>query len=266
MIKKITIGFLSAAFLLGGSISSVNAKPVTTRPIALPSVRVASPNGGQIYHVGDIMKIKWDSKNVPAETKLSIELTRLINTIDGVGYTGSGIIASAVAPSGSINWIIPKTLGESDQYQIRIGGSVAGDEGKGFWDTSDTTFSILGGHPIIIDLSSSTVCAGGMIRVYADTRGSNYPDAEFAIIGIESLDSQFHSSVNYTYKKDSMGRWYDDYIIPSWATSGTWVVRLVTLFKDNAAVEKFEYPTDIQTTFQVIGSPYIVCVAGGSVI
>jgi hypothetical protein len=116
-------------------------------PVAVtPTVTVVSPNGGEAFKVGDTVKIKWNSSNLPKEAKVGIELydTR---------YTDKGDVAEAISPvvnttnTGEYVWKVPEKLnqymrlGGGNVYKISVASSYKLEAGS-YGDLSDRTFSI----------------------------------------------------------------------------------------------------------------------------
>jgi hypothetical protein len=94
------------------------------------SIAVNSPNGGQVYHAGDIVSIVWTGSNINT-TNLSYA------TSTGGTYTA---IASNLAGSGTYNWTVP------DLTSSTVWIKAEGYDGSVFLasDTSDSTLSIVG--------------------------------------------------------------------------------------------------------------------------
>ena len=225
----------------------------TTTVDLTPSIKIISPNGGEKFTGGQTVDIHWISLNIPVGRPVSIELYRKSVNPDGsITRRGIGLVADQIANTGVYSWTIPTYFSEASNYSIMINGSVTGEEGSGFADNSDSTFSISGGKPIVIEFSSPTVSEGDTLRVYADTTKSQYPNSEFAIFALESLDGTAYIASNYTYKKDNFGRWYQDFAISSTTKQGTWVVRLVGTFANNAVQQYFNYGFDIDASFEVV--------------
>jgi photosystem II stability/assembly factor-like uncharacterized protein len=100
--------------------------------IGAPSVRVTSPNGGEVYHSGTTQAIEWISDLIDA---VKIEYTS--------DNGGSWILVdSAVVSTGSYNWLIPHI--SSAQCRVRIMDIL--DEL--IYDISDSVFYI---DPVGID-------------------------------------------------------------------------------------------------------------------
>ena len=83
---------------------------------AMSSVTVLSPNGGENYVAGNIIAVKWTSKNVPATDIANVSIVR----VDGQ-YAGATVDnqASANVTSGIFNYTIPATF-PAGQYNIAV--------------------------------------------------------------------------------------------------------------------------------------------------
>ncbi len=249
-----------------GKINCTAQAQACTPPTSSPSITVTSPNGGEIYKIGDKMVVKWNSNNFPVNATVSVQLyQRIIEPISdqnpsGIGHYGIANIADNIPNNGSFEWIIPTSLSESNRYEISIQGPNNAEEGKGTIDFSDGLFSILGGHPIIVNVLPTTVQVGGVVHVTVDAKDSGVADqVKSVIVSLESLDSSSHIPSNFTYSLDTLGRWSSYYTIPISAKVGTWVVRQVGLFNNSGVIKYFNYPHDINNTFTVVSSatPYV---------
>ena len=94
--------------------------------IVIPSIKVITPNGGEVCDTGSICKITWGSKYV-ANVKIEY-------SINGGGSWFN--IDSSYASTGIFNWKVPNT--PSEQCKIKIS-----DTSNGSWyDESDSLFII----------------------------------------------------------------------------------------------------------------------------
>lgn len=99
-----------------------------------PIVKVVSPNGGETYKVGDVVKVSWTTKG--AQNKGNVQLS-----VDS--KNGSSAITNKIFPlNGYYNWTIPASLSPG-QYKIRAvvlgGGYNPTPE-----DSSDGEFTVVG--------------------------------------------------------------------------------------------------------------------------
>jgi peptidoglycan hydrolase-like protein with peptidoglycan-binding domain len=133
----------------------------TCTPTSAPSITVLSPNGGEIYKVGDMVNVKWTTCNLsPSQNLLEI---RLYNKNSGLTVPNQGTAAIYVKlPTNTGN----ENIGPIDTFPASIGPAfgllssqifgknysieVAAPNGSGFvTDKSDSEFSI-NKKPVII--------------------------------------------------------------------------------------------------------------------
>jgi len=111
--------------------SDQNVFPVTVSGPTLSSIRVLSPNGGEVWRVGSTETIKWTSAgNIPI---VDITTTNVPSTY----------IASSIPNTGSYTWTIPTNF-PVGQYRFRI-AEPTGGSGKGI-DDSDMPFTVSSGY------------------------------------------------------------------------------------------------------------------------
>jgi hypothetical protein len=100
--------------------------------VTLPTLKVTSPNGGEIWKAGSRQTIRW-SYTSSAGSSIRIELLKagvFARTI-GYGY-GSG-------SSGYYYWTLPTTLTAGSDYQVRVTNRTS----SAWTDASDKVFSIV---------------------------------------------------------------------------------------------------------------------------
>jgi hypothetical protein len=99
-----------------------------------PEAAVVSPNGGEVFQVGDEVTLAWSASDDDAVTRVDVLLSR----DGGESYQP---IAIDVANTGSAEWTV--TEPGSDECRLRV---IAHDEGDRFGiDRSDATFRIAEG-------------------------------------------------------------------------------------------------------------------------
>ncbi|MDO8620645.1 MAG: GPI anchored serine-threonine rich family protein [bacterium] len=107
-----------------------------------PSVTVLSPNGGEIYTVGDSVNITWKSSNFDS---LTVWLT--LADKYGTSVPGGKLNAANIPNTGSYSWAIPSDIvpaGTSGAFRI-VASSF--DDGPSAYDLSDSYFTITGPAP-----------------------------------------------------------------------------------------------------------------------
>ncbi len=221
-----------------------------------PSIIVLSPSSGSSYSVGSKISIRWTFSNFPVPNNPPVDVL-LIRKVSGDAHTGVITIAENIL-GGSYDWTIPASIPNGSSYMITIqtkGQTVNGIEQKGYGSRSGT-FSITGSTNFVsASISPANVVAGNSIRVTVDTRNSDVNDkTKNIILSLQSSDGSSYIPSNSIYNKDSQGRWYADYVVPSTAKQGTWVIRQIGLFDDNRVLKYLNYPDDINYVFTVGGS------------
>lgn len=95
------------------------------------SITVLSPNGGEKWQKGSTQTIKWNSNNV---SQIYIKLRKGSDTYSGT----EGEVSKTIANTGSLQWTIPTTLPDGDDYAIRVIDSTTLN-----LDDSDAPFSVV---------------------------------------------------------------------------------------------------------------------------
>ena len=117
----------------------VNNPPATTSTACnsnSPStIKVLSPNGGETFTLGQTINIKWSSKCIDSNEKISVSIykkgAQLSQEGSPYGYTTNN--------TGYYNWTIPKDI-NSNQYEVSIGYILT--NGNATYDNSDGLFTI----------------------------------------------------------------------------------------------------------------------------
>ncbi|OIO33252.1 MAG: hypothetical protein COZ49_03175 [Candidatus Yonathbacteria bacterium CG_4_10_14_3_um_filter_47_65] len=115
--------------------------------VVAPTVTVTSPNGGEIYELGDTVKIKWSTDYV-GTSKYEIGLIGAGNDgPDGIEGTaddvngGYEVIANVNHDPAGYAWVIPLDTATHDDYKIVVS---IGERGLFLeQDESDNTFAIV---------------------------------------------------------------------------------------------------------------------------
>jgi membrane-bound inhibitor of C-type lysozyme len=128
---------------------------VTGTNTEVSSIKVISPNGGEVWLKGQNVQITWSaSKDIKT---VNIRLAILGNP-DAQNFNAA--IASGVANTGTYNWTVQELFAEvlgikelpaSDKYQITVEDAVHNN----VWDASDATFTIK------IECKSNNDCQNG---------------------------------------------------------------------------------------------------------
>ena len=92
------------------------------------TIKVLSPNGGEIWQTGSTKVIRWSSVDVVGS--ISIELFRSNNSIIK--------ITNSTNNDGAFDWVIPDALSANTNYKIKV----SWNEYASIHDESDSFFSI----------------------------------------------------------------------------------------------------------------------------
>lgn len=101
-----------------------------------PRITILSPNGGEVYKVGSVVNIKWNT-NIPGSQTVNLWLS------DKYGNT-ERVIASPIQNTGNYSWTIPQDLvpdGTSGAFKIFI--NTHNTVGGVFSDYSDAPFTVI---------------------------------------------------------------------------------------------------------------------------
>ncbi len=116
-----------------------------------PWIEVLSPNGGEVYKIGDTLDIKWESCNYPHSTvDIILEDSTLEKQGFPVGTNSVFIIENVSSKNNLYQWKIPSTfgtgkpisLGNGKVYRINLGDGVNYQANIAVRDKSDTLFTI----------------------------------------------------------------------------------------------------------------------------
>lgn len=109
-----------------------------------PTIKVISPNGGEVFETGKSYNIIWNSSNLLTSDVFVYLTDKYDNNIMSIG---------TVFNSGKNNWTVPSDIvaaGASGSFKIYIGSN---DKGPSTADYSDGLFSIVNNTPVI-DITS----------------------------------------------------------------------------------------------------------------
>ena len=161
-------------FFVHGPGGYAQSKTILSVGVAQSSLSVISPNGGEMWKVGETHNITWSAKNALPSAYVIISL----NSMQGATST---TLISSTTNSGSYSWTIPSILQNitplngGNVYKVNV--SVIDTTGKKLYDSSDNYFSIT---------NDSTVCAQDM---YTCPNGTSVrrtgPNCEFACPAVQ---------------------------------------------------------------------------------
>ena len=116
-----------------------------------PSIKVLSPNGGEIYQAGNQITVKWTSCNVPASDKLDITLKNMDQPMEqdltnpGTGTSNDG--------SETFTLNLPQTMQLGTHFKVLVNDSYLTISSGQVGDWSDNLFTI-NGAGVISDTTS----------------------------------------------------------------------------------------------------------------
>jgi hypothetical protein len=117
-----------ATSLDAGADQFANTAPVDPPPTAC-SLKVESPNGGEVFYRGQLLRVRWGGRTAGAANRVQVRLKRDATVT---------ILRSGTANDGYIEWRIPSGQATSSSYVIQIVDS----ESAQCSDNSDGMFRI----------------------------------------------------------------------------------------------------------------------------
>ncbi|MDD2909597.1 MAG: hypothetical protein PHU74_01555 [Candidatus Pacebacteria bacterium] len=110
----------------------------------LTSLTLISPNGGEVLEEGSTYTIKWSSKNIPADSKISISIRRVVpsSTPPTEGQEFDPLIFFNLDNTGSVDWTVSDMYPAGD-YLLNIISYVSLPVNNPILDESDATFQIV---------------------------------------------------------------------------------------------------------------------------
>ena len=127
----------------GGPAPTCTATPVSTPTSTIPavSVRVISPNGGEVWWSGQPYTVNWDISGMSQDDLI---LITLLDTRVPFEQSGSNIVVAPLTKNtGSYTWTVPSNL--DSKWTAGSFYKVLVDSGRGVSDSSDRTLSIAAG-------------------------------------------------------------------------------------------------------------------------
>lgn len=114
------------------STKTVSYKVGAAAPAPAPTIKVLSPNGGEVWARGIGHALTWTAGNMPAAARLKIDVIK--------GFATVGTVATNVLPSqGAINWNPSLALAAGTNYRIKI---TVLNVSPSYSDQSDGLFSL----------------------------------------------------------------------------------------------------------------------------
>lgn len=130
---------------INASITAITTEIANMQANLCPKITVLSPNGGELWHVGATVAIRWNSERMASSSVyIQLEDTRYTNDT-AEHYSAIPANATPIPNTGEYQWTIPSTLGSG--YMILGAGNVyklliANYADGSTYDQSDGIFSI----------------------------------------------------------------------------------------------------------------------------
>jgi len=84
---------------------------VANAPNSNTTITLTYPKGGEIWHVGDPVTIKWTSTNLPKDTPVNIWIWSSNFPAQGSASTGEPVFfITGISNTGSYKWTIPNSV------------------------------------------------------------------------------------------------------------------------------------------------------------
>lgn len=107
------------------------------------SLTLISPNGGEVLEEGSTYTIKWSSKNIPADNKISISIRRVVpSSMPIEGQEFDPLIFFNLDNTGSVDWTVSDMYPAGD-YLLDIVSYSSLPVNNPILDESDATFQII---------------------------------------------------------------------------------------------------------------------------
>lgn len=168
--KILALGIILAAlaYVFASSTASFNPTSllaaVSGTATTTTSLKVVSPNGGEVWAKGSTQTIKWSGGASTWKLEVLLKNASTTNTV--------ATIATSTANTGSISWKVPTTV-KARTYNIRIRCTNCPTGAKGVTDLSDKPFAITDvvAQPDLIATSvlPAAAMAGVPVRFVATT-------------------------------------------------------------------------------------------------
>lgn len=115
--------------------------PKASQGVVIDKITVLSPNGGEVYVPGDILKITWKAPQTLQEVEISISQNCPKGALIPCSSVENFYQVFRTGNTGSFSWQIPLTIPMGSYYSIAIADEFA-MHGR-YSDSSDLTFTII---------------------------------------------------------------------------------------------------------------------------
>ena len=180
----------------------------------LPLITVLSPNGGEVYKVGDTINITWKAKNIyktPAVSGLGLSIhdnsTPYNNIL--VTYVNGSVTNGLLSEDGYYSFKIPTTV-KTGKYKVYMSTTDTYGESKNYFDiiapvpsvtllASSTLVSISGGKSVIFWSSQNTTSCEQSMLTSGNFGDSTWTGTNKSVTGSQSTKA-YTINGTYTYK------------------------------------------------------------------
>lgn len=133
---------LALVVVVLASVTYWQYKNMTVRS-AQPSITLIYPNGGEVLKEGSTYTIKWKTKNIPAENKISVTIRRVAPpALPAEGQEFDPIVFINLENTGSNDWTLSDMYPEGN-YILEINSYESTPVTNPISDESDTVFTIV---------------------------------------------------------------------------------------------------------------------------
>ncbi|MCX7875538.1 MAG: hypothetical protein N2321_05135 [Melioribacteraceae bacterium] len=197
-----------------GNPYAISSNNFTITNQIVQTLRIISPNGGEVWREKQTKTITWDSKGI---NKVNIDFT--IN--NGINWSS---IVKDLPSTGSYDWQIPANI-NSSQCKVRISNAETGEPN----DESNSPFSILVTpeiSKIIYPYSGASIIAGETVVIRWESKGIkkvkieynrnniNVPADWFTLV--DSIDNTGSYTTSFKYDQNA-----STYVVRITATDGS---------------------------------------------
>lgn len=179
----------------------------TVPPVTTPGITVTSPNGGNVFTVGDIVPITWASNGTTIGDKVTIALRYSHRDTTYVSGTSFEEYIMLDAPNtGSYSWKIPEYFStgvQTNTFSIRVFSST------GFTDSSDATFTINPAMSPVTDIAVASPVLGKsyMSSEMVPITWTPLSSDQYAVALLRASDKNFLRLVFPSYNSQSNLSW-----------------------------------------------------------
>ncbi|MEN9338395.1 MAG: hypothetical protein RI945_120 [Candidatus Parcubacteria bacterium] len=152
-----------------------------------PSIKVLSPNGGEVYQAGQQVEIKWKNCNTPAGSLTRILMARNMPNNHQDGYVILETTNNHSLDRGSFVWTIPNNQPTATNYFISVvcgnpdGSNCSTGSGNivyAITDDTDGNFTINGPTTVVVDTTPRIAMWYGKVNQHTNSNGEWITDPD----------------------------------------------------------------------------------------